>query len=342
MPKTPAVSILSAPVQSYSSLPTAAPEDQGCEPSLLEQAHLQIDRRYPKMKSFLVLRHGKLVYEQYYNGHHAGALNDLRSATKSFTSILFGIALEEKLLPPLDTPVLSVLGKYMNRPGHRLLSSVSFHHLLSMTAGFRWKTGNKLGEPLIHQFHRNRRWASFALSLPIDEERIGSFQYRSTDSHLLSVAISEGSGQDAYAFAADRLFGPLDIHHSAWAPSPEGHSMGHVGLYLTSRDMAKFGQCCLQHGEWEGTQLIPASWLALALSTQTEGYPAFGDYGYQWWSGKINGQPYSLAHGHGGQQIYLFPGLDAVVVFTQDSHVSRWKNPRRLLEQYVLQSMGAG
>ena len=70
---------------------------------------------------------------------------------------------------------------------------------------------------------------------------MGLFQYRSTDSHLLSVAISEATGMDAYAYARQYLFEPLGIRHAAWSPSPEGHSMGHVGLYLTSRDMAKFG-----------------------------------------------------------------------------------------------------
>lgn len=332
-------SLLHRPVQIFPPFPSRSPVRPECRMELLEEADRTIQSRYPKMKSFLLAVGGELIYEKYYHGHHAGALNDLRSATKSFTSILYGMADADGLLPPVDTPVLNLLGKYTGTRSHPLLNQITFKHLLTMTSGFAWKTGKKLGEPMIRQFHRNRKWASFALSLPVIEEQIGTFQYRSTDSHLLSVAISEAAGLDAYAYAADRLLGPLEITHSAWTPSPEGHSMGHVGLYLTSRDMIKFGLLCLNHGDWEGRRLIPPQWLEDALSPQTEGYPAYGDYGYQWWTGKIDGQSYSLAHGHGGQQIYLFPGLDTVIVFTQDSHVSRWRNPRMLVEKYILKAM---
>ncbi|MFC7680564.1 serine hydrolase domain-containing protein [Paenibacillus sp. GCM10028914] len=333
------VSILTSPSVSAPFFPHGEPEEVGCSAELLEAAHQTIQQRYPKMHSFLMVRKGQLIAEKYYGGYHPNALNDLRSATKSFTSILFGMAVHKGELPPIDTPVLPFLKKHATRRIHPLLSRVTFRHLLTMTSGFTWQTGKKLGEPLIHRFHRNQKWASFALSLPVSEEAMGSFQYRSTDSHLLSVALSEATGMDAYTYARHHLFSPLEIHHSAWTPSPEGHSMGHVGLYLTSRDMAKFGQCCLNEGKWNGQQIMPQEWLQTALTSQTAGYPAFGDYGFQWWTGKIDGQSFSLAHGHGGQQIYLFPELDAVIIFTQDSHVSRWKNPRMLLEKFILKAV---
>ncbi|MGM1047176.1 MAG: serine hydrolase [Bacillota bacterium] len=330
---------LSSPAAAAPLFPVGNPEEMGCEAAVLEKVHQTIIHRYPKMRSFLLVRGGKLIFERYYGGHHADALNDLRSATKSFTSILFGIAVQKGKLPPIDTSVLPMLKHYVTSRSHPLLHRVTLRHLLTMTSGFEWQTGKKLGEPLIHRFHRNRKWASFALSLPVKEEEMGTFQYRSTDSHLLSVALSEATGMDSLTYAGKQLFSPLDITHCAWTPSPEGHSMGHVGLYLTSRDMAKFGQCCLNEGKWKGQQVIPKEWLKEALAPQVEGYPAFGDYGFQWWTGKIDGQSFSLAHGHGGQQIYLFPGLGAVIIFTQDSHVSRWKNPRMLLEQFILKSI---
>ncbi|WP_054956166.1 serine hydrolase domain-containing protein [Paenibacillus dakarensis] len=332
------ISILTSPAAPAPFFPDGEPVEQGCNAVLLENAHQTIIKSYPKMHSFLIVRDGKLIFEKYYGAHHQGALNDLRSATKSFTSTLFGMAVHRGELPSIDTPVLPFLKEYATRSTHPLLHRVTFRHLLTMTSGFAWQTGKKLGEPLIHRFHRNRRWASFALALPVIDEDMGTFQYRSTDSHLLSVALSKATGMDAFTYAKTHLFTPLDITHSAWTPSPEGHSMGHVGLYLTSRDMAKFGQCCLNEGKWKGEQIIPKEWLTEALTPKTEGYPAFGDYGFQWWTGKMDGQPFTLAHGHGGQQIYIFPELNTVIVFTQDSHVSRWKNPRMLLERFIIKS----
>lgn len=328
--------IMRTPVIASSPFPAAEPEELGLARDPLDKVDSLIRNQYPKMRSFLFVHAGKLLYERYYGGHTAQSLNDLRSATKGFTSILIGIAVSRSELPDLDTPVTDVLSRYIPSRAHPLLGKVTLRHLLTMTSGFAWQTGKKLGEPLIHRFHRSRSWTSFALSLPIMEEQMGVFQYRSTDSHLLSVALTEACGKDAYAYGRANLFEPLGIDHAAWTPSPESHSMGHIGLYLTSRDMAKFGLCCLNGGRWEGHELIPEGWLSEALTSQAEGYPAFGDYGYQWWTGTLSGTPFALAHGHGGQQIYLLPKLDAVVVFTADSKVSRWRNPRILLERHLI------
>ncbi|MCJ8011860.1 beta-lactamase family protein [Paenibacillus sp. KQZ6P-2] len=313
------------------------PDKSGSKQPLLDKVDAEISKSFPKMRSLLVVRHGQLIYEKYYNGHESGSLNDLRSATKSFTSILTGIAASQSQLPGLDEPLLSILGRYATRKTDPALHEVlTLRRLLTMTTGMAWQTGKKLGEPMIRRFHQSRQWTSFALSLPVDPEMIGRFQYRSIDTHLLSVILSECTGQDAYSYAREHLFEPLGIGHSAWDSSPEGHSMGHVGLYLTSRDMAKFGVCCLQGGNWQGHQIISSTWLDQALQTQVEGYPAFGDYGFGWWTGKMNGESFSCAHGHGGQQIYLFPALEAVIVFTADTKVRRWKNPRPLLQQFIL------
>lgn len=329
-------SILHSPVSLDFPIPLASPEDTGMSREVLDQIDLTIQKQYPKMRSFLLLHAGKLIYERYYGGYSISSLQDLRSATKSFISVLCGIAKSRGELPHLHTSVMDILKPYIPMKADPLLREITLQHLLTMTSGFAWQTGKKLGEPLIHRFHRNQKWTRFALSLPVLEQNMGSFQYRSIDSHLLSVALTESTGLDAYTYARQHLFEPLGIHHTAWTPSPEGHSMGHIGLSLTARDMAKFGLCCLNGGMWQGSSLIPEAWLKQALTPQVQGYPAFGDYGFQWWTGIHSGTPYALAHGHGGQQIYLFPKLDIVAVFTADSKVSRWKNPRVLLERYIL------
>ncbi|MGG1878744.1 serine hydrolase [Paenibacillus cisolokensis] len=327
------------PPEAVPSISCADPEECAVDRRMLDKTDALIHERYPRMRSFLLIRHRKLIYERYYGGHALASLNDLRSATKSVTSLLAGISNARGELPPLETSVSSVLSRFVPPHASPMLGRITIRHLLTMTSGFAWQTGTKLGEPLIRRFHRSRNWTAFALSLPIQEAEIGQFQYRSIDSYLLSVVISESTGIPAHAYATRHLFSPLGIRHAVWSPSPEGHSMGHVGLYLTSRDMAKIGVCCLEGGRWNQQAVIPSDWLEEALAPQTKGYGAFGDYGYQWWNGQLSGFRYALAHGHGGQQMYLFPELDAVVVFTADSRVSRWRNPRMLLERYILKAM---
>lgn len=333
------LSLMSTPYNTAPVIAAVPPDDTNTCPHKLEQAHQSVMKEYPKMHSMLVVRHGKLIFERYYGGFHAGMLNDLRSATKSFVSLLTGIAISKGHIPGIHIPVTEALQRHIPHRCSPRLGTITLRHLLTMTSGFRWITGKKLGEPLVRNLQRSRRWASYALSLPIDPENIGQFQYRSSDSHLISVMLSEFTGQDAYSYAREHLFGPLDIEHAAWLPSPEGHSMGHIGLYLTSRDLAKVGMSLLRGGLHRQEQVIPAGWLEDALSAQTPGYPAYGSYGYQFWNGLMSGQPYQLAHGHGGQQLLLLPKLDAAVIFTAESAVSRWKHPRRLVEQYIIPAM---
>jgi CubicO group peptidase (beta-lactamase class C family) len=333
------VTLFHSPHNTVSFIEAASPEKSDTDYTLLEQAHQTILRDYPKMNSMLLVRRGKLVFERYYGNYHAGSLNDLRSATKSFMSLLAGIAISRGDMPDIHTSVAEALRTHIPFLHSPHLKEITLRQLLTMTSGFSWITGKKLGEPLIRKFHRSRLWGSFALSLPIIPGNIGSFQYRSTDSHLISMILTESCGVDAFNYARQHLFAPLGITHAAWSASPEGHSMGHIGLFLTARDMAKTGICLLNGGNLADKDIIPQTWLLDALAPHSSGYPAFGDYGYQFWSGTMSGQPYRLAHGHGGQQILLLPGLDAAVIFTAESKVNQWKNPRRLVEQYLIPAM---
>ncbi|WP_150272118.1 serine hydrolase domain-containing protein [Paenibacillus tepidiphilus] len=333
------LSLLHSPHQKVPYIAAALPMDAGTCGQHLEEAHKAVLESYPKMHSMLVVRHGKLIFERYYGGFQAGMLNDLRSATKSFVALLAGIAMDNAEMPGIETPLTEALAHELPRFASPLLGRLTLHHLLSMTSGFRWITGKKLGEPLVRNLQRSRRFTSYILNLPVDENQIGVFQYRSCDSHLISAILSRYTGRDAFSYAKTHLFGPLDISHAAWVPSPEGHSMGHIGLYLTSRDLAKVGLCLLNGGMYGERTIIRPGWLDEMFKVQADGYPAFGQYGYQCWTGVMSGQPYRLAHGHGGQQLWLLPDLDAAVVFTAESAVSRYRNPRRLVEQHIIPAM---
>ncbi|NGZ77425.1 serine hydrolase domain-containing protein [Saccharibacillus alkalitolerans] len=322
-------------------LPSCSPEEQQTDGFPLLQADRAAERNFPKLRSFLLMRGGKLVFERYYGGATAETLHDLRSATKSFTAALVGIAHERRGEPDLDGSVFGHLERVWPKDAHPLAEEITLRQLLTMTSGCYWKTGRSLGEALLRPFHRSRSWISFALRLPVMPEQRGVFTYRSTDSHLLSAILTEWTGEDAFTFARRELFEPLGIRSAAWSPVREGVSAGHIGLALTARDLARFGLCCLGGGLYEERRVLPAEWTKQMLTPQTEGYEGFGDYGFQWWAGELDGVPYACAHGHGGQQIYVLPTLDAVAVFTSDSRVSRYKNPRQLMRKFVLPALGA-
>ncbi|WP_068613984.1 serine hydrolase domain-containing protein [Paenibacillus tuaregi] len=331
--------ILISAAASIPSFPIGEPEETDTDTRLLDAAHQAICGKFPRMHSFLVVRSGRLIYEKYYNNYHPASLNDLRSATKSFMSILTGIAISRGEMQELDHPVWNQICKFApNRPDP-LWSTITLRQLLTMTSGLYWQTGSKLGEKFIHRFHRSQSWAKFILRLPVQEDLLGKFIYRSPDSHMLSILLTEHTGISAFEYARFHLFGPLGIQHAGWSTCSEGHTTGHIGLSLTSRDMAKFGLMCLRGGTWKDRCIVPGAWLQESWTPRSQPYYSYGRYGYQWWTDTEKGVDFIYAHGHGGQQIILIPELDAVVVFTADSKVSRFRNPRQLLGSYVLPAM---
>lgn len=306
---------------------------------LLQAADEEIIQRFPKMHSFIVVRNGTVLIERYYNGFDISDLHDLRSATKSILSVLLGIASDRGQLPSLDEPIVDTVRKYAMGPLDSLWAQLTLRHLLTMTSGFYWKTGVKMGEAFIHRFHQSRNWTKYILHLPLEEHKLGTFQYCSIESHLLSILLTEWTGLSAADYARQYLFDPLGIEEALWGASPEGHSMGHIGLHLTARDMTKIGMLCLQGGVWDGERILSADWLLESMTPLSAENPGYGRYGYHWWTAKANGIPFAYAHGHGGQQINVIPALDAVVVFTADSALNRWKNPRPLLEKFIIPAL---
>lgn len=336
----PTSSILASSDTSYAASTSRSSPVQIKETlELLHAADEEIIQQFPKMHSFIVARQGVLLTERYYNGFNMTDLHDLRSATKSILSVLFGIASYREELPPLIAPIWDTVRKYAVRNPGPHWEQLTLHHLLTMTSGFYWKTGAKMGEAFIHRFHQSPNWTKYILHLPVEEHKIGTFQYCSVDSHLLSILLTEWTGLSAADYARQYLFGPLGIEESVWNASPEGHSMGHIGLHLTARDMAKIGQLCLQGGMWGGERILPADWLRQSMTPHSAESPGYGRYGYHWWTAKAHGIPYAYAHGHGGQQINVIPALNSVVIFTAASDLNRWKNPRPLLEKFIIPAL---
>lgn len=295
-----------------------------------------IRAKYPKMRSMLVAQGGTLRFEKYYGDCGPSSFHDLRSATKSVVSILLGAAAAQKLLPGLDEPVWDSVREFApNRPDPAW-AELTLRELLTMTSGLYWQTGAKLGERFIGRLHRSRKWADFILRLPVVPEQRGKFIYCSPGSHLLSVLLTKWTGMSALEFASKHLFPVLGMSGCRWDSSPEGHSAGHIGLHLTSRDMLKLGLLCLRNGNWNGRALVCPEWLSRSMAPHCDPFHDYGRYGFHWWSANCRGLRYCYAHGHGGQQIHVIPELDAVVVFTAESKVKRFKNPKAILESIII------
>jgi CubicO group peptidase (beta-lactamase class C family) len=163
----------------------------------------EINARFRSINAFLIVRKGYLVYESYYNGFGRDNKQLLASVTKSFISALIGIAIDQGFIEGVDQHVLDFFPEFEPDPRDYLKQQMTIKHLLTMTAGFQWRTGPRANEQLIDRLRRSKDWVAFILNLPVRERLMGTFQYNSACSHLLSAIITRSTGRCAEEFAAE-------------------------------------------------------------------------------------------------------------------------------------------
>ena len=331
----------------------ADPESAGMRAELLSNLDREIKARFRDINAFLMAKRGYLVFEKYYGGFGQDDTHLVASVTKSFISALIGIAIGQGFIEGVHQSVLGFFPEY--RPGahDHLKRQMTIEHLLTMTAGFQWRTGARNHELYIDRLRRSKDWVAFILDLPVRERSFGTFQYNSGASHLLSAIITRSTGRCAQEFAAEHLFEPIGIdqpntntQHTysqedvfsnkavGWPKDPQGNSIGGWGLALTPREMARFGYLYLNGGLWAGEQIIPKTWIEDSISPHTPGY------GYQWWLRDVNGIFVFSAVGQGGQHIFCVPEKELVVVVASKPG-SRWRDRWLLMEGFVLPAVAS-
>jgi len=303
----------------------STPAAEGLDTTAVQGALEAIrDGGYLGVDSMVVVRHGRLVAEGYFNGFGRDSLHDLRSTGKSFTSALAGIAVDQGLFAT-DDPISMHIPDFdrLNHMDSRK-QAIRIFNLLNMNSGLEcndWDVQSRGNE---ENMYNHRDWVGFILDLPMAYEPGAIAQYCTGGVVVLGDIISRRSGMALDAYAAMYLFGPLGIQQTGWRRSPDGAATGGGGLRLRPRDAAKFGQLYLNGGTWNGARVVPAAWVQLSQQ-QVDSMGGDG-YGYLWWkrtlifAGGILDTYFTS--GNGGNYIFVFPTLDLVVMFTGSNYNS--------------------
>ncbi|HZS06617.1 MAG TPA: serine hydrolase [Blastocatellia bacterium] len=291
---------------------TTTPEAQGIDSDKLAEAIEQARGGGVNIHSLLIVRNGYLVAEAYFHPYDGKSPHDLASVTKSITTTLVGLAIEQGKIRSVGQPALSFFPGHMIANRDERKERITVEHLLTMSSCLDCKS--KGGEPTLWDMHQEKNWAQFMLDLPMVGEPGSNFVYCSGGMHLLSTIISQTTGMTAHDYAKQRLFGALGIRETIWPADPQGTSHGFGNLHLFPRDMAKIGWLFLNQGRWDGKQVVPAEWVATATRRHIKtGNPR--DYGYGWWIHPEGSVIPFEASGRGGQQISVVPSKNAVIVF---------------------------
>lgn len=312
-----------APVQRTDSWKISTPEAENMNRQRLEQAYrlLYDDKRFTMARSLLVLRHGKLVAEAYPEDKtDIDRLANIQSMTKSFTSILTGIALEKGLLDSLNQPLYSIYPEHFE--GQPEKAGITLRHALTMTTGIDFDNSSNTQD----LYETKGSSVELVLGLPQKYEPGLVFNYHDGAPQLVSAAVQKRYGKPFSEFARQNLFEPLGIHDFLWERAHDGNTFGAFSLYLKPRDAARFGQLLLQNGKWDGKQLVDSSWIAEATSVQVNSGVLGTPYGYYFWIYPAYGA--FGADGHGGQRILVVPQKQLVIAYTAWGYTneSLWDN----------------
>jgi CubicO group peptidase (beta-lactamase class C family) len=299
----------------------STPAQQGLDPERVSELYFNA-AKVKTIYSLLVVKNGFLVAEHYF---HAGSVEQkarMQSATKSFTSALVGIALEQGCLQRIEQKMMDFFPELVDQIKDPRKNQITIRQLLQMRAGFAWEEST---DELFKLLYSGFRPATI-LAVPLVRDPGTGFDYSNLSSHLLAIIVARACGTDLKSFAQEHLFGPLDMEPGEWIQDWEGYYNGHADLHMSARDMAKFGLLYLKDGQHNGEQIVPTEWVRESLKSYTKDawYYRVGKnfkdvgYGFQWWSVKAGNYRYNLAWGHGGQQIAILKDLNLVVVVTAD------------------------
>ncbi len=333
------ISILNT--QSSFEWETSTPEQQKMNAGLLNNMTEFIQDEGIPVHSVLVIRNDFLVYEEYFSGFSEERRHELWSCTKSVTSALIGIAIDKGYFA-LDDLVLDLFPNKTFQNVDERKQRLSVKHLLTMSTGLEWAGDTEY----VAMGSSETDWVQYILDKPMVAEPGDVFNYHTGGSHVLSALIQTTTGNTTLEFAQKYLFEPVGIESASWIVDNQDFRItrGGEGLYMTPRDMARFGLLYLHDGSWNGKQVIPKEWIEASTKScvlTDRPWPHF-NYGYQFWtypSIKLNGQSFNnffAARGLYEQLIYVFPESDLVVVFT--SHVTNYNlpGPDYLLYEFIL------
>ncbi len=323
-------------------LPRSTPEEQGVSSALLLAFLDAVGRSQHEFHSFMMVRHGQVIAEGWWQPYAPNLNHMLYSLSKSFTSTAIGFAVSEGRLTVND-PVISFFPNQLPATVSENLAALRVRHLLTMSAGHDKDSS--------HDIQATDDWVRNFLAYPIVHPPGSVFLYNSGESYMLSAIVQKVTGRRTLDYLRPRLFAPLDITGMAWETCPRGINTGGWGLAVPTEALAKFGLFYQQKGMWNGQQLLPVAWVEEATTFKIQQPPSPGQtladakknsewhqgYCYQFWRTRHNA---FRGDGAMGQYAIVMPDQDAVICVTGES--GDMAGEFELFWQYLLPAMKDG
>jgi len=327
-------------IAAATDLPTASPESVGVDSRPLVQLSETIRKEKLDVRSFLVVKDGKLIYERYGQGVTRDHNFELYSITKNITALAAGVLvdsgrtrLDEKIAPVLVRTRPDLRNAFADK------QDIELRHVMSMSTGLVYDF-KPTDDPIYYG-------APDRLKLAAETTPKGKpgaqFDYTDVNPILASATLGADAGMPLQDLAEQKIFKPLGMTHYAWERADDrGLVSSGWGLRLRAVDMAKVGMLVLSGGRWNDQQIVSQAWMRTMTAPSSAPF-----YGLYWWINDIvPTEPEVHAMGFKGQFIVALPERNAVVVMTSmlpiEGGLRDSKNVlaiRRMVNDYVLPAL---
>lgn len=269
-----------------------------------------INNQYGRINSFLLIKNGSLICEEYFYGYTRDDLHQIESATKSITSLLVGIAKDKGMISDIHEPLYKFFPEYdhLKTGDYR---NITLANVLSMTSCFSSE----------YEPYKDYDRIDYSLKRELIAPVGTQFIYDGGNTEILGAVIKRKTGLYADNFAEKFLFEPLGIKKYDWSIFKQDSfpCMG-GSLQMRSIDIIKIGLLVLNKGMYNNEQIISPDWITESTSIRTKTHIKGDNYGYHWWTITMesNNKKYHTiwANGLGSQFIYIVPELNVVLITT--------------------------
>lgn len=332
----------------------STPEKEGLVNNQLQKA-ISTAASITNFRSILVVKNGKLITEEYYKRKEDPRPQHVQSITKSITSLLIGIAVDQGVIKSEKELIKPYFPEYFSKPHDERKEKITIEGLLTMSSRL-----NFADSPNYSKYENTKSWydpgswraywaadnfLDRALNTDLvetDDEIAGI--YNTPACNLITTVLKRSANMNSKEFADKYLFGPLGIKNYMWHHDSDYNYVGGHTIFIRPRDLARIGQMILDGGKYQGRQIVSKEWLAKSFqptvskfTTTDDGATSF-DYGYLWWLGEYQGYKYQFGWGFGGQFLFMIPDANTLVVTTaypDPGGHTHWERSQKIIKEVM-------
>ncbi|WP_170141616.1 serine hydrolase domain-containing protein [Tenacibaculum lutimaris] len=259
--------------------------------------------------AFMVIKNDSILYEKYYEGYKRDSISNIFSVSKSVTSLLMGIAIDEQIIESVNNPITKYIPELSK--ANKTFDKLTIEHLLNMRSGLKFSETYSNPFDEVSKLYYGKNQIKQISKLEFIHEPGTFHDYQSVCTTLLGIAIERASGKQLGKYLEEKLWKPLQMENNAtWSLDDmvRKNTKAFCCLNTTAIDLAKLARLVLNKGKFNGKQIVSDKW----VEKLTKANKTNDCYQYQWYSYECSDDYYAL--GILGQIVYIVPNEDLIII----------------------------